>query len=335
MTLTEAIDAYIVSREVLDRSPTTIQEYRCTQKYGFQDIMGIRLIEFDETILQEAINAEARRAPSGHSKAKTISAKRLRNEWGLIASVLKKYRKDLIFSVELPSAAERVPELLPAETVLRIVKGTSIELAVLLAAWLSFSMSEVLGLTKSKSISGNHIRIAEVVVTVNRESVRKKIGKNKYRNRTHRIPPYIKQLIDQVDGDVLVPMSAATLYHRWLRLLDENNLHHMTFHDLRHLNASIMALLRIPDKYAQERGGWKSDKVMKKVYTQTFPEEREKVDNIIDGYFQELTDPTSQEFDRKKYQAWLTLFDKTESAASKNQFLEFMQHEMQHKKEKA
>lgn len=335
MTLTEAIDAYITSREVLDRSPTTIQEYRCTQKYGFQDIMGMKLSELDETILQEAINVEARRAPSSRSKSKTISAKRLRNEWGLIASVLKKYRKDLIISVELPAATERVPELLSAETVLQTVKGTDIELAVLLAAWLSFSMSEVRGLTKSKSISGDHIRIAEVVVTVNKKDIRKKIGKNKYRNRTHRIPPYIKKLIDQVDGDVLVPMSAATLHHRWDRLLDENNLQHMTFHDLRHLNASVMALLRIPDKYAQERGGWKSDKVMKKVYTQTFPEERERIDNIIDGYFQELVEPEAQGFNQKKYQAWLILFDKTESEESKKEFLEFIQHEMQHKKNKA
>lgn len=47
-----------------------------------------------------------------------------------------------------------------------------------------------------------------------------------------------------------------------------------------------MALLRIPDKYAQERGGWKSDKVMKRVYQQTFSEERENVDKKIDAYFE-------------------------------------------------
>lgn len=55
-----------------------------------------------------------------------------------------------------------------------------------------------------------------------------------------------------------------------------------------HLNASIMALLRIPDKYAQERGGWTSDKVMKNTYMQTFSEERERVDNIIDHYFENI-----------------------------------------------
>ena len=43
----------------------------------------------------------------------------------------------------------------------------------------------------------------------------------------------------------------------------KNNLPHMSFHDLRHVNASVMALLKIPDKYAMERGGWKTDSVMK------------------------------------------------------------------------
>lgn len=117
--------------------------------------------------------------------------------------------------------------------------------------------------------------------------LRKNMAKNPTRNRRHRIPPYIKNLIDKVDGDVLVSISGKALYHRWIRLQDANNMDHITFHDLRHLNASIMALLRVPDKYAQERGGWKSDQVMKKVYMQTFSEERERVDNMMDGYFEE------------------------------------------------
>ncbi len=47
-----------------------------------------------------------------------------------------------------------------------------------------------------------------------------------------------------------------------------------------------MALLRVPDKYAMERGGWKTDQVMKKVYTHTFSDERERVDELVDSYFE-------------------------------------------------
>ena len=54
---------------------------------------------------------------------------------------------------------------------------------------------------------------------------------------------------------------------------------------LRYINASVMALLRVPDKYAMERGGWKTDQVIIKVYTHTFSDERERVDELIDSYF--------------------------------------------------
>ena len=326
MTVREAINAYIDSREYLNLSPTTIQDYKCIKRFAFQDIMDMKLEDLDESILQEAVNMESQRKCT-RKAGKTITAKRLRNEWGLLSSTLHKYApglKGITEIIELPRIEERVPDLIPAEVLLPAIVGTDIELAVLLAAWLSFTMSEVRGLTKSKSISGDYIRIAEVTVVVDGKDVTKSIAKNKYRNRTHRIPPYIKGLIDKVDGDRLVPYTGPTLYHKWIKFLDANNLPHMTFHDLRHLNASVMALLRIPDKYAQDRGGWKSDYVMKKVYTQTFPEARVQVDNKIDNYFDNIISPEQTDYDVEKYNAWLKLFDKNDSEESKKEFLNFI-----------
>lgn len=302
MKLTKAIDAYIESRESIGRSPTTIQDYRCVQRNAFQDLMDTQLKDIDEIIMQEAINVESRRISNKRSKSpKPISAKRLKNEWTLISAVLHKYRKDFDFEeIELPKLTPRVVELPPAQKVLDIIRGTDIELPVLLAAWLSFSMSEVRGLTKSMSIRGNYIMIREVVVDVDGKPVRKEMAKNPTRNRRHRIPSYIMQLIAKVEGDALVPISGRALYHRWIRLQDENGMDHITFHDLRHLNASIMALLRVPDKYAEERGGWDNETVMKKVYMQTFSEERERFDDIIDGYFEELLSDSPRTMQHEK-----------------------------------
>lgn len=287
ITLYQAIDMYIASRELLGRSPTTVQDYRCIQKNGFQDLMQMHLKDIDEEIIQEAVNNESRR--SVKRTGKTLSVKRLRNEYGLLTAVLGKYCKGLYLNdIELPNAQKRTVELPPVSKVFEIVKGTDIELPVLLAAWLSFSMSEIRGLTKSKSIHGDYITIEEVMVDVNGVAVTKEDAKTPTRKRRHRIPAYIKRLIDKVDGDVLVPMSGKALYHRWIRLQDENGMQHITFHDLRHINASVMAALRIPDKYAQERGGWASDRVMKDVYMQTFSEDRERYDDIIDNYFEDI-----------------------------------------------
>ena len=259
ITLYDAITEYIESRKKLSKSPTTIQDYKVIQRNAFKDIMFLYIADLDEEILQDAINIEAQRPNKKRTvNPKPISAKRLKNEWGLISAVLKKQYPDLdISSIELPQCVERVVELPSAEKVIDITKGTDIELAVLLAAWLSFSLSEIKGLTKSKSLSadGNHIRINEVMVTVNNQPLVKEIAKNPTRNRKHRIPDYIKTLIQKVEGDYLVPMSASKIYKEWIKLQKANNMSPITFHDLRHLNASVMALLHIPDKYAQERGG--------------------------------------------------------------------------------
>lgn len=289
-TVSEAIDRYIeIRNNVL--SPTTIQDYRCIQQNAFPGLMGIKLRDLDEDTLDEAINSEYKRVSKKRCKnPKPISPKRVRNEWGLISAILNRYHKGLEYEPTLLDSPDKHKELVPPQTVLDILKGDYIELPALLAIWLSFTLSEIRGLTKSRSISadGQYLTINEVVVDVGREAVRKELAKNRYRNRTHRIPPYIRMLIDQVEGDELVTISGRAIYHRWVKLLKRNGLPHMTFHDLRHESASIMALLRVPDKYALERGGWKSDKVMKKVYTHTFSDERQKVDNIIDGYFEEL-----------------------------------------------
>ena len=81
-------------------------------------------------------------------------------------------------------------------------------------------------------------------------------------------------------------MTYSQIYHRFQAILEKSNMPHMTFHDLRHINASVMAMLNIPEKYAQERGGWKTPYVMKNVYMHTFSEERIAVDDKIDSYFE-------------------------------------------------
>lgn len=138
------------------------------------------------------------------------------------------------------------------------------------------------------SIDGDYITIREVMVRVDGIDVVKDTAKNETRNRRHRMPDRIRDLIDKVEGDVIVPMSPSMLLKDLKKCLRDAGLQEITFHDLRHINASVMAMLRIPDVYAQERGGWKTDHIMKNVYTEIFSEERQKVDDLIDGYFEKF-----------------------------------------------
>lgn len=297
LTLREAIDKYVESLDAL-RSPTTVQGYRIIQENGFQEIMDIPLKKLTPQKLKTAVNNEAKRPAKRYKNStKPISPKTLSNEYGLLTAVLNTYYPKLKLDINLSKSDAVIKELIPPDQIYKAVKGSDIELPVLLAMWLSFSMSEIRGLTKSKSIlNGDYLAIQEVVVNVNCKPKRKGQAKQDSRKRILKIPPYIKFLIDKTDPavDEIVPMSGHAIYCRFVRILKKNDLPAMTFHDLRHVNASVMALLRIPDKYAMERGGWKTDKVMKKVYMHTFSEVREAFDTTIDTYFENIIQSSAE-----------------------------------------
>lgn len=329
-TVSEAIDKYIEKYPQL--SEATVSGYRTIQQYGFQSIMKTKLSSLSNDLLQQAINEECLRPSlSKKSKGNPIGAKTVKNEFGLISTVIHEFCPFEI-NVKLPQASSRVNTISTPEAIFNIVKGTEIELPVLLAMWLSFTMSEIKGLTKSGSIKGNCIYINQVTIHVDGKDIDKSIAKNEKRNRMLVIPDYIKNLIDEVETDRLVTLSAKAISNRFTYLLKKNNLPHMSFHDLRHVSASVMALLNIPDKYAQDRGGWKTDRVMKGTYMQTFETARAEVDHKIDEYFNQSLFGNSEDLIyKKKYNSWLVLFDKEDCPESKKQFDLFMQHEMQHK----
>ena len=291
MTLEEAIEKYIaISSNRL--SPSTIDGYQKVKKYAFQNIMHLPIHKITVALLNEEINNEMgkyKTLNNGNASQSKLSPKTIINRFGLISAVLNQYYPDLnLRGVKLPEKKKAVRSVLPPEIIFDIVRGNVIELPVLLAVWLSFSISEIRALTKSKSIVGNDIIIRDAVVDVNGTPMSTGRTKEYNRARKHRIPEYIQQLINQVETDELVTLSGQAIYKRWSRLLQKNNLPHMSFHDLRHVNASIMMDIGIPDKYAKDRGGWKTDSVYKTVYQFSYSKTRERVDDQIDAYFKEF-----------------------------------------------
>ena len=285
MTLREAIEKYTELCKKRRRSLSTIQGYEKMSKSptSFAEIMDLPLKKITAANLQSAVDNECQLITY---KGTIISPKTVRNRYGLISAAANEYAKMPADSIVLPTLEEKLKELLPPEIIYEVVKGTRIELACLLAMWLSFSISEIRGLTKSKSLRGNYLYINEAVIDINNKPVRQRRTKTSARKRVHQVPPYIMELINAVEGDVLVPYSQNSILKSFLWMLKKNGLPHMTFHDLRHVNASVMALLQLPDKYALERGGWKTDSIMKKVYTHTFSEHRKRADKTMDDFFE-------------------------------------------------
>ena len=282
VTLREACNDYIDNRRGVCAA-STIESYEKNRDQHFQSIMDKRLKDISEDVLQKAITLECNR-PSrrgGHLSAATVN-----DRVAFIKTVMRAKGVEIDNSkLVTPEKKRRIVRIPPPPAVIQAIKGTDIELPCLLAAWLSLSLSEIRGLTKSKSVYNGQLYIMETVVRVGRQDVRKEGGKEEERTRVFDIPPYLQKLIDQVDGDVLVPLTGKQIYSRFQKAIKAAGLPPMTFHQLRHLSASTMAMLGVQKEIARERGGWKTNYVMDRVYTHTFAPERKAADAAIDAYF--------------------------------------------------
>lgn len=279
-TVREAMLQFIESRsKVLE--PTSLCCYREIVRNKLQYIMDIKIEELTSRDIQVAINIDAQR----------LSHKSIKCAFGFLRAVLNANDVTIkMGSIRLPKKEVRERKLPSADVIYSIVKGTSSELPVLLAMWLSLRIGEVAGL-QFRDVDPVQMRLY-----VRREIVKVDSGwaeidhcKTAKSMRYVNLPAYIYQLMQAVphkkETDRIIPFTPNTIRKRFKKLVRENELEDIRFHDLRHIFASTTAMLHIPEKYAMEIGGWSTPDVYKNVYQETFDSERNKADSVIDDYF--------------------------------------------------
>lgn len=276
ITLGEAITKYIDSRRNI-LSPVSIATYEKIKKNYFKDLQKRKLSTLSEYVLQLEIN----------KLSGSLSPKSVRSIWGLVSAAIKHSTKETI-KITLPQKQKLIyatPDMQTAAKILEACKDTKIELPVTLALRLGLRMSEICGL-KWSAVRGEYIIINNVVVDYGKEKFEKK-PKTTAGNRKIPLPEDIKNLIyaqPQVNEYVVQPNSKA-IGAMFRRILAKNNIPHCRFHDLRHANASVMALLNIPDKYAMKIGGWENLEVLRSIYQQTFTAEEIAFSKMVSDFF--------------------------------------------------
>ena len=278
-TVAQAVRGYIDSKKNV-LSPSTVYCYEIILKNRLQMLMPLDIHEVDSFVMQRAINEEAA----------TKTRKTIAEAKNLIGAALKMYGVNPQWNVTLPPKVPKVNELPTAEQVIRMIRGTEIELPCLLAMWLSLRMSEVRGL-QFGDIKDGVLTIQRSKLYLGTQDVIRDLNKTYNSTRRLVVPAYIQSLIDRIphqsETDFIVPLGYKYIKNHLTKLAKSNG-YQLTFHQLRHLNASVMLMLGIPDKYAMERGGWSSNGVLKSVYQHTFSAERKLVDERIDSFFNDL-----------------------------------------------
>lgn len=278
-TVGQALDEYIdLKRNVL--SPATIHGYEIIRRNRLQSLMRLDIHDVNSINMQRAINED-----SINSSNKSLSSAK-----SLVLTALKFHGVKPDIDVTLPPKKHIIRTLPSPAQVVSAIKGSDIELPCMLAIWLSLRMSEVRGLQFS-DIQGNTIFVHSSKVCLSGKDYIRDVNKTYKSTRMLEAPQYIMDLIKKVphksSSDYIVDMDYQNLRRSFKRLMGSHGLN-LRFHDLRHLNASVMLKLGVPDKYAMERGGWSTNSTLKTVYQHTFSDERKNVDNIIDNYFNGL-----------------------------------------------
>lgn len=292
LTVGEAIDSYIeLKQNVL--SPSTVYGYGIIRRCRLQSIMDIDIGKLNSVMMQRAINEDAAR----------MGRKSISEAVHLVVSAMTLFGVKADLNITLPPKKPKIKNLPTPHQVIQMVRGTNIELPCLLALWLSLRISEVRGL-QFADLKGNVLTIQRSKLRLGSDDVVRELNKTYKSTRQLEIPDYLKNLILAVphesENDFIVPTHYQTITKR-LRKLARKNGFAMSFHDLRHLNASVMLALGIPDKYAQERGGWATNSTLKAVYQHTFSEERKQIDALIDGYFNNALNQTNDASDEEHH----------------------------------
>lgn len=273
LTLGEAIDRYIeMKKDIL--SPSTVAGYKRIRKNAFASLMGQKLSALSHERVQRAVN----------TMASNSSPKSVRNAYGLLSAAVGEFAPDVSLHITLPQKV-RTEIVLPSEddikAIAAAVAGRWVELPVLLAMCLGLRMSEIRGLTHD-CLNGSVLHVKQALVD---EGV--KAPKTYTSDRYLTVPAHISALISAIpqEQERLCPQSRRAIYYAFTSACEKAGIKHYRFHDLRHVNASVMLKLGVPDKYAMERMGHATNNMLKTVYQHTMPAERAKVDADVNEYF--------------------------------------------------
>lgn len=166
------------------------------------------------------------------------------------------------------------------------IRGTRLEIPVLLAAIVPARRSEICGLSLD-DLHGDILRIHRAVVyDRNNRPILKEYPKTDKSNREVLLPSYVADLIRE--RGVICDYTPGALSRAFTYLLQKNGMEHCRLHDLRHAFVSIAHAQRMPDAYIQERGGWSTDYVMKHVYRHTFDDVRIREQSRVNQAFTDL-----------------------------------------------
>ena len=278
-TLYSVIESYITSREPI-RSPSTIEGYHVILRNRFKDYMlkDVTTIDFQAMINDEVLSG--------------VSAKTVRNAWGLVSSALSKEK--IVFEVPtLPRLAKKERSWLTYEQInifLAVIRETKYELPAILALH-SLRKSELCGLRISDcDLTKQVIHVRGALLKTVNGYVYSELNKTDSSSRdVPIIIPRLTELLNNIINNNILFSSQSSHLSSQSSHLDCDKfivevprdgiykainqaclsvgLPPVGIHGLRHSFASLAYHLGWKKKSTMQVGGWSNSKVLDEIYT--------------------------------------------------------------------
>lgn len=250
LTLTEAIDRYILERQNI-LSPSTIAGYRVIQRNRFQSVMD------------KPITARIRWQQVINDEVPELSPKTIYNSWGLISSVLKSNNIP-VPQVKLPQQIREEHEFFQPDEIkkfLKLIEGHENEAHFLLCLH-GLRKSEMLAVTDSDIKDGYIYVRGSIVKSEANTYVSREANKNETSRRM--VPIFIDRL-----KTLPLELTCApdTIGDRFQRLCRENGLPEIGLHGLRHSFVSLCYYRKISLMVTMKFGGYANPTICQKIYT--------------------------------------------------------------------
>ena len=276
LTIGDCVKQYIAVKESV-LSPATIRGYEAILP-RFERLNAVAVNSVTDRDMQAFVSYLSSK----------YSPKSVRNTYGLLMSAITMVT-DKRFHVTLPQKKHMVYAIPNDKSVRLLIDNANpaLKKAIALAAIATLRAGEVCALKYGDIDRGNNI------IHVHADMVKDKNGKwiiksTPKTSASDRYIPVPEQLIDLLgDGEpneLVYARTPGAIDRAFITLRNKLGLS-CRFHDLRHYAASIMHALNIPDVYIMERGGWKSDTILKSVYRNAISEESKKFQGIANDHF--------------------------------------------------
>lgn len=277
MTIRQAVESYVnLKASVL--SPSTLSSYRgiirthIFGQFGQKNAAKLSRADFQAWVSE---------------MAKTLSPKTVANCHGLVTASLKFYY-GAAPQVRLPQ--KKKPRLYAPtdEDICRVLNASAsdpeLQRCIMLGAFCGLRRGEICALS-ADDVDGDQL-IIDKAIARGPDGYVQKPPKTDDSNRVVDLP---QSVLDRLPKEgPFVESSPNAITARFLRLVESVGLPHFRFHDLRHYFATRLAYIGVPSRIICDMGGWRTDKMMKRVYLDVAQDELLKQKKRAAEYFDNL-----------------------------------------------